>query len=47
MRFTIIGAGNIGGAIARGFAACGAIESSAITVTARSVPDHFPGNSRL
>ena len=35
MRFTIIGAGNIGGAIARGFASCGAIEPSAITVTAR------------
>ena len=35
MKITIIGAGNIGGATALGFAGCGAISPSDITVTAR------------
>ena len=35
MKVTIIGAGNMGGSAALGFAACGALPASCITVTAR------------
>ena len=35
MKITIIGAGNIGGATANGFARCGAIQPADLTVTAR------------
>ena len=35
MRITIIGAGNMGGSTALGFAGCGAVAASCITVTAR------------
>ena len=35
MKITLIGAGNIGGATALGFASCGALSPSDITVTAR------------
>ena len=35
MKVTIIGAGNMGGSAALGFAGCGAVAASDITVTAR------------